>query len=886
MTPRRKQKPSILRSLGTPSVHDTAWLANSSGISICPAKEDGTKRPDGKEWKSLQRERQTYEQLSAWFPPDGTRTGFGAVCGKVSGSLEVLEFDTREAYDAFVKAAREVGLGDVVDQIEGGCCEDTPRGGVHWPYRCDAIEKNQKLAQRPGDDGAKVLIETRGEGGYCIMAPSYGGVHPNGKPYTQRSGGVETITTITKEQRRELFALARTFDEMPVRVPSDLVAGDKNQNGDRPGDRFNRDAIWEDVLQPAGWTLVYQRGDTTYWRRPGKDTGISATTNHAGSDLFYVWSTSTDFEAQRGHNKFSVYAILNHDGDYSAAAKALADQHVEGPTDDDDVDSGIASRKESQATAMVRLAHEAGVKLWHTPTGDGYITIAIGGHHEHHALASRCTRDYLTRLFYLDSGRVPNPTALQAAIATLDGTARFDGDEHDVHVRVAAGDDRVYLDLGDPAWRAVEVTASGWCIVSDPPVRFRRPRGMLPLPTPVVGGSIDELRPFVNVATATDFCLIVTWEIQALRPRGPYPILVELAEQGAAKTTTAKVLRRLCDPSESDVRRPPRNTEDLMIAATNGHIVAFDNLSRLSEDLSDSLSVLATGGGFSVRKLYKNREEEIFQAQRPIILNGISQVATRGDLLDRAVLITLPPITEKARKDEETFWRDFTEARPRILGALLDAVSCGLRRLPEVHLERKPRMADFAKWSVAVEPACPWPRGTFLEAYMGNRQGAVEAILDGDPVADVVRAIAPWSGTATELLAELNKRTPENITRRRDWFSRPRQVSDAVRRLAPGFRKVGIEVEFTKSGHRRSRLIVIELVSASVSSASSGGPGSLVDRADARADARVGSSQGSSADQASVFGAEDAADAADAATPTSSDEAEHAGDELDNYHGA
>ncbi len=501
--------------------------------------------------------------------------------------------------------------------------------------------------------------------------------------------------------------------------------------------------------------------------------------------------------------------------------------------------NGTGGRKsESQATAMVRLSLEAGVELWHTPTGDPFITIAVDGHHEHYPLVSRATRDYLTRLHYVDSRKAPNPTALQAAIATLSGMARFDGAEHDVHVRVAGGDDDyVFLDLGDASRRAVEVTPAGWRIISHPPVRFRRPRGMLSLPVPVCGGSIEELRPFINVATDKDFTLVGAWVLAALRPRGPYPIKVLMAEQGGAKTTTTRVLRLLIDPNEADVRRPPRNTEDLMIAATNGHVVAFDNISRLSEDLSDNLAVLATGGGFAVRQLYTNREEEIFQAQRPIILNGISQIATRGDLLDRAIVTTLPPIPDERRKDEAVFWQEFDRARPRILGALLDAVSCGLRVLPDVHLERKPRMADFAVWSVAVEPACPWPEGTFLDAYAGNRQGAVEATLDGDPVADCVRAVAPWSGTAKELLAELNKQTSEPIQKRKNWFSRPRQVSDALRRLAPGLRRVGFDVSFRKHGHARTRLIEIKRLIASAESASSAHPGSRVDLADAGADA-------------------------------------------------
>ena len=521
-------------------------------------------------------------------------------------------------------------------------------------------------------------------------------------------------------------------------------------------------------------------------------------------------------------------------------------------------------KRESQATAMVRLAREAGIDLWHTPAGDAYITIALSDHHrEHHPTASRGTRDYLTRIFYEDSGKAPNTTALQAAIGTLTSIARFDGEQHEAHVRVAGDGDRVYLDLCDAAWRAVEVTPTGWTVITNPPVRFRRSRGMLSLPVPVTGGSIDELRPFVNVASDEDFALLVTWLLAALRPTGPYPIEILIAEQGGAKTTTAKAQRRLCDPNESDVRRPPRNTEDLMIAATNGHIVAFDNLSRLREDLSDNLSVLATGGGFAVRQLYTNREEEIFQAQRPVILNGISQVATRGDLLDRAIVITLPPIPEHARRDEGTFWQEFDRARPRILGALLDAVSCGLRRLPDVQLERKPRMADFAMWSVAVEPACPWPEGRFLKAYAGNRQGAVEAVLDGDPVADLVKAIAPWSGTATELLTELNRRTPEHITKRKGWFSRPRQVSDALRRLAPALRKVGLDVLFGRRGRAGTRIVEIERVSASAASASSAGPDCQGDLADVGGDARMSSSAGSSVNPTSDCRGFDDADAAD-----------------------
>src|SRR5262249_20145994 len=161
-----------------------------------------------------------------------------------------------------------------------------------------------------------------------------------------------------------------------------------------------------------------------------------------------------------------------------------------------------------------------------------------------------------------------------------------------------------------------------------------------------------SLRPFLNIQGEEDFALVVTWLLAALRGRGPYPILVETAEQGSAKTTVTRVLCRLVDPNRSDTRRPPKGTEDLMVAAQNGHVVPLDNLSRISEELSDNLSALATGAGFSVRRLYTNSEEHIFHACRPIILNGIADVARSPDLIDRAIAITLPPIDDNHRRDE------------------------------------------------------------------------------------------------------------------------------------------------------------------------------------------------------------------------------------------
>ena len=158
-----------------------------------------------------------------------------------------------------------------------------------------------------------------------------------------------------------------------------------------------------------------------------------------------------------------------------------------------------------------------------------------------------------------------------------------------------------------------------------------------------------------------------------------------------------------------------------MIAAHNGHLLAFDNLSGLPAWLSDALCRLASGGSFAVRQLYTDDEEVLFKAARPTLLNGIEDIIGRSDLADRAILLTLGPIGEEQRRSETELWREFELARPAILGALLDAAAHGLRAVGSVHLGRLPRMADFALWATACETGL-WPANTFTRAFAANRK--------------------------------------------------------------------------------------------------------------------------------------------------------------------
>jgi hypothetical protein len=215
---------------------------------------------------------------------------------------------------------------------------------------------------------------------------------------------------------------------------------------------------------------------------------------------------------------------------------------------------------------------EAPPELFHTPGADGvpYITLSIEDHRETWPLHSRLFRHYLERRLYRATGRFPSAHTIHAFLGVLTGEALFHGYERAVWTRLAMQEDAIYLDLGDRAWRAVEIAPYGWHLVRSAPVKFRRARGMLALPAPIAGGSIDRLRSFVNVADDRDYQLLLTWLLAALQPRGPYPVLVLHGEQGAAKSTTARVLRMLCDPNAAPLRAAPRDVRDLMIAATNG----------------------------------------------------------------------------------------------------------------------------------------------------------------------------------------------------------------------------------------------------------------------------------------------------------------------------
>lgn len=476
--------------------------------------------------------------------------------------------------------------------------------------------------------------------------------------------------------------------------------------------------------------------------------------------------------------------------------------------------------KLTTAQILIQLAVNK-AEFFKTPEGEAYATFPVGSHKETSPIKQQAFKSWLRREFYNftqdanNPGKVPGSQSLQDALSMLEAHAVLNSPEIPVFTRVGEYGGKIYLDLANDAWEAIEITSDGWRVVSDYPVKFRRPKGMLPLPVPTHDGNLEMLRQFMNVGNDENWILLLSTLLAAFWPDGPFPVLCLLGREGTGKSITIRVLRSLIDPAIGALRPPPREERDHAVAAANSWVLTYDNVSYIPDWFSDALCRTATGGGLATRKLYTDDEQALFDYKRPVILTGITEVITRNDLLDRAILLDLPKIEPEGRKDEKTLLTEFEKVRPGILGALLDAAATGLKNLDSVRLESLPRMADFAKWVVACEPALSWKPGCFIEVYEKGRAEATERAVEADLVAAAIRDLVEergfWEGTATELLAELEEYVPEKTQKTKAWPKAANILSRRITRAATALERVGIKTEtgIIEAGSNR-RLIRLE----------------------------------------------------------------------------
>lgn len=413
-------------------------------------------------------------------------------------------------------------------------------------------------------------------------------------------------------------------------------------------------------------------------------------------------------------------------------------------------------------------------------------------------------RSHIAHLYYNRFGSVPSSSALADGMCVLEGHAMA-ADPEPVHLRAAQhGEGMIYVDLGDDSGRCVQVGPAGWDVLEHSPVLFRRTETVGPIEAPQRGGRLEELRELLNVSDAT-FPPMVGWLVAAFFPEISHPVLLICGEQGTGKSSASEMLVSLIDPGPVPLRPPPRDDEQLAITAAGSMVLAYDNLSSIQPWFSDALCRMTTGTGWLRKTNYSDHGISVLKYRRTILLNGIGLSDIRGDLGNRMILIELERIDALSRRADEEIWRKYRERRPRILGVLFDMVSAVLAHLPEVRLDKMSRLADFCRVLAALDDATGIGA---LPAYLSQTDRITEAVIDSDHLAvAIINYMAelrgPWSGTATDLLAQLPVPNP----RPKSWPTTPQALGNRLTRLAPQLREQGIEVTQEKeAGGNRRRL--------------------------------------------------------------------------------
>jgi hypothetical protein len=636
-----------------------------------------------------------------------------------------------------------------------------------------------------------MILELRSSGSQTIVAPS---LHPDGEPI-----GWSSFGKATEIEPADLHSRAAALASAVVLGRAWPKKGQRNKA----------------ALSLAGF-LLQRDVHPARARRLIFAAALIASDDGAASRKDAVTSTEKKLRAGDPVTGEAVARTLFGDDTVSLVARWISESNA---PDDPSRTTPANVSPSSKADKLIVLASDVRLFSCSTDGGQAYGSVTIEGRQETWKLSSSSMRGFLAQRYFHVHGKAVGRSAIDDAISVLSGQALHGRVCEPVALRVAEVGEVLYIDLGDHERHVVAVTAQGWRLTQTYPVHFVRPSSMSPLPAPHTSGDLARLRDFVNVETENDWRLLVMWLVCTYHPRGPYLLLSISGSQGSAKSTLSESLKLLSDPDQATTRSAPRNPRDLAIAAQRNHVLALDNLSSISRELSDALCRLSTGGAFATRRLYSDDEESLFNATRPVILNGIPDLLGQPDLLDRAVHLILPKIRASKRRDLERFRAEFEAARPALFGAILDALVGILRNLPEVKIERLPRMADFCRWGVALEMHLGHPAGGFMRAYAENRRATSLVALDENVLVKPIKYYlklnrGSFKGSASTLLHGLNRlsfKWIEELRRSPDWPRKPNRLSAELRRIGPYLAEAGIRFESGRDARDsvRNRYIIL-----------------------------------------------------------------------------
>ncbi len=458
--------------------------------------------------------------------------------------------------------------------------------------------------------------------------------------------------------------------------------------------------------------------------------------------------------------------------------------------------------KKPQADKLVSMVQgNPHIELFRDEFEKIYARFPIRDHQEIRPCRHSAFKRWLSHEFWEEYDKVPNKEALSNALNVIEGICHAEGEQTELFNRTAWRGSELWYDLTDNDWQAVKITKDGWIIVSEPPIIFRRYTHQKAQVPPSSDGNIKKILEFVNVQKKEHQILMLVWLVSCFIPGFPHPIPIVYGAQGSAKSTLCKLLRNIIDPSKVEVLGFPRTVTELVQHLSHHWCSVYDNASPILPWVSDELCKVVTGGGFSKRELYTDDEDIIYQMQRCVIINGINLVASKPDLLERAILFNLDRVERKNRRSEKELYSAFEKERPKILGGVFDTLVETIRVRSNIKVKNPSRMADFCEWGSAIAIALGYSQEEFLNVYYGNLKTQNNEALYADPIASVILKFMEdqdeWTGTPSNLLTEL-KRIAEVInvdTKERGFPKVANNLTKRLNQLETNLSEVGIHFE-------------------------------------------------------------------------------------------
>ncbi len=620
------------------------------------------------------------------------------------------------------------------------------------------------------------------------------------------------------------FSVAELLEAHPVTSPPKPETKKPTLVREAPADRT------EALIR-----IVREKADARAWTEGSRHASAKATAAHArklGLPDDAILSVVLDYLTAAGKGAEEADSIVKWtlenvtvDPDEIAPPVRIetkAGAKGKAPTVDD---------RESAAQTLIRIG-EANSFLFHDERETAHAAIGTDDARRIVSIKSDVFTKFLCGRFYAQTGKGANGEAVATARNVLASKAIFDGPRHVLQNRFAWHEGALWIDLADAKHRAARVTAEGWTLET-PPIIFRSFKRQAPLPEPRDGGDLRKLLNFVNVASDGDRVLLLTWTALAVLGHIPRPILDIHGSQGGGKSTAAKMVRRLTDPSAAGTNHLSNRDEELALTFETNAVPYFDNLTHLSSRQAELLCQAVTGGGFSKRELFTDSDEILYDFKRAIILTGINVPTVAPDLLDRFLMIQLERVSREKRATESKLWLAFDEAAPALFGGLLSVVSSAMLRHPRIVNEawQLERMADWCLWGLALAESIGTTPTQFKDAYQRNVDRQLEEVLEADPVARAVRELVQrergFSDTASALFDKLKEKHGEEIKAKDSgWPKRSDGLSRRLRVLASSLSDAGISVRWTRTGEKRDRIITLEAVG--IPETASGAPNASV----------------------------------------------------------